>query len=90
MRAGANTAAAYADLPEPLKALADNLRALHTNVYDYATPKDTGEAGMKRYREQFTAEIGGRTMRNKTPRDLRRSGTVDGRRNNRLPGPSPL
>jgi len=40
--------------------------------------------------EQFTAEIGGRTMRNKTPRDLRRSGTVDGRRNNRLPGPSPL
>ncbi|WP_341959946.1 TauD/TfdA family dioxygenase [Pseudomonas sp. RC10] len=53
----ANTAAAYADLPEPLKALADNLRALHTNVYDYVTPKDTGEAGVKRYREQFTAEI---------------------------------
>jgi taurine dioxygenase len=53
----ANTAAAYADLPEPLKVLADSLRALHTNVYDYATPKDTGEEGLKRYREQFTAEV---------------------------------
>ena len=53
----ANTAAAYADLPEPLKALADNLRALHTNLYDYAAPKDTGAEGLKRYREQFTAEV---------------------------------
>ncbi|MFK3799658.1 TauD/TfdA dioxygenase family protein [Pseudomonas sp. NPDC088444] len=53
----ANTAAAYADLPAPLKTLADSLRALHTNVYDYAAPKDTGEAGVKRYREQFTAEV---------------------------------
>ncbi|MDA7024548.1 TauD/TfdA dioxygenase family protein [Pseudomonas fragi] len=35
----ANTASAYNDLPEPLKQLADNLRALHTNVYDYATPE---------------------------------------------------
>ncbi|GAA4884071.1 TauD/TfdA family dioxygenase [Kitasatospora terrestris] len=32
----ANTAAAYQDLPEPLKALADGLRAVHTNDYDYA------------------------------------------------------
>lgn len=31
----ANTATAYADLPEPLKCLADNLWALHTNRYDY-------------------------------------------------------
>jgi taurine dioxygenase len=31
----ANTAAAYADLPEPLKCLTDNLWALHTNRYDY-------------------------------------------------------
>jgi taurine dioxygenase len=53
----ANTAAAYADLPEPLKLLADNLRALHTNLYDYAAPRNTSDAGLKRYREQFTAEV---------------------------------
>jgi alpha-ketoglutarate-dependent taurine dioxygenase len=32
----ANTAAAYAALPEPLKRLAESLRAVHTNDYDYA------------------------------------------------------
>jgi len=32
----ANSAAAYRDLPEPLRAFADTLRAVHTNVYDYA------------------------------------------------------
>jgi taurine dioxygenase len=53
----ANTATAYADLPEPLKLLADNLRALHTNLYDYAAPRNTSDAGLKRYREQFTAEV---------------------------------
>ncbi len=53
----ANTASAYADLPAPLKVLADSLRALHTNLYDYAAPRDTGDAGVKRYREQFTAEV---------------------------------
>ena len=53
----ANTASAYNDLPEPLKQLADNLRALHTNVYDYATPRGTDESGLKRYREQFTAQV---------------------------------
>ena len=53
----ANTASAYADLPTPLKTLADSLRALHTNLYDYAAPRDTGDAGVKRYREQFTAEV---------------------------------
>lgn len=53
----ANTASAYADLPEPLKQLADNLRALHTNLYDYAAPRNTSDAGLKRYREQFTAEV---------------------------------
>lgn len=30
----ANTAAAYAELPEPLKCLTENLWALHTNRYD--------------------------------------------------------
>ncbi|MEV6389174.1 TauD/TfdA dioxygenase family protein [Nocardia xishanensis] len=32
----ASTVAAYESLPEPLKLLAENLRAVHTNVYDYA------------------------------------------------------
>jgi alkyl sulfatase len=32
-----NTAAAYQNLPEPLKHLAENLWALHTNRYDYVT-----------------------------------------------------
>jgi alpha-ketoglutarate-dependent sulfate ester dioxygenase len=35
----ASTAAAYDDLPEPLKWLVDNLWALHTNRYDYVTPE---------------------------------------------------
>ncbi|MGW3129472.1 TauD/TfdA dioxygenase family protein [Streptomyces sp. NPDC001123] len=32
----ANAAAAYRDLPAPLRALADTLRVVHTNQYDYA------------------------------------------------------
>ena len=34
----ANSAAAYQSLPEPLRNLADGLRAVHTNQYDYAAP----------------------------------------------------
>ncbi|MFI1533395.1 TauD/TfdA dioxygenase family protein [Streptomyces anandii] len=37
----ANAAAAYRDLPEPLRALADTLRVVHTNQYDYARPAAT-------------------------------------------------
>ena len=36
----ASTVAAYAELPEPLKCLAENLWALHTNRYDYAMPEE--------------------------------------------------
>ena len=39
----ANTASAYAHLPEPLRALVDNLWALHTNDYDYAAYTETIE-----------------------------------------------
>lgn len=35
----ANTVAAYEDLPEELKALADRLWALHTNDFDYASTR---------------------------------------------------
>ncbi|MFG2133308.1 TauD/TfdA dioxygenase family protein [Streptomyces sp. NPDC048751] len=37
----ANAAAAYRDLPEPLRVLADTLRVVHTNQYDYARPAAT-------------------------------------------------
>lgn len=37
----ASTVAAYESLPEPLKLLAENLRAVHTNVYDYAASHNT-------------------------------------------------
>ncbi|AGH50922.1 MULTISPECIES: TauD/TfdA dioxygenase family protein [Sphingomonas] len=32
----ANTVTAYEELPEPLRLLVDNLKAVHTNLYDYA------------------------------------------------------
>ncbi|WP_317440718.1 TauD/TfdA family dioxygenase [Streptomyces collinus] len=34
----ANAAGAYRDLPAPLRALADSLRVVHTNQFDYARP----------------------------------------------------
>ena len=53
----ANTAAAYADLPSPLKLLADSLRAVHSNIYDYALPRNTNEDEAKRYRSEFSAQV---------------------------------
>jgi taurine dioxygenase len=54
----ANTATAYAELPAQLKTLADDLRAIHTNLYDYAAvfdgqPKDKAEA----YRKVFASTV---------------------------------
>jgi alpha-ketoglutarate-dependent sulfate ester dioxygenase len=40
----ANAAAAYRDLPESLRALADSLWAVHTNDYDYSRPPAPTEA----------------------------------------------
>ena len=37
----ASTGAAYRDLPDPLRAFADTLRAVHTNDYDYAVPPES-------------------------------------------------
>ncbi|MFF9207655.1 MULTISPECIES: TauD/TfdA dioxygenase family protein [unclassified Streptomyces] len=37
----ANAGAGYRDLPAPLRALADTLRVVHTNQYDYARPEAT-------------------------------------------------
>jgi alpha-ketoglutarate-dependent sulfate ester dioxygenase len=40
----ANTAAAYRDLPDSLRDLADSLWAVHTNAYDYARPPSATQA----------------------------------------------
>jgi alpha-ketoglutarate-dependent taurine dioxygenase len=48
----ASTAAAYAALPEPLKALTENLWALHTNRYDYAAAP-APSAQQRAFREVF-------------------------------------
>ncbi len=59
----ANTAAAYRDLPEHLRQLADNLWAVHTNVYDYAAQgnNDPAEAellakAVENYKKIFAAK----------------------------------
>jgi alpha-ketoglutarate-dependent sulfate ester dioxygenase len=50
----ANTAAAYRDLPEPLRELADRLWAVHTNDYDYAQPQFDNEKKAE-HRKVFTS-----------------------------------
>ncbi|GAB4588537.1 TauD/TfdA dioxygenase family protein [Nocardia sp. IFM 10818] len=52
----ASTVAAYDALPAPLKVLVENLRARHTNAYDYAadrTDSVSENAKGKAYREEF-------------------------------------
>ncbi|MFZ3473509.1 TauD/TfdA dioxygenase family protein [Streptomyces sp. 4.24] len=52
----ANTATAYDNLPEPLRALADSLRAVHSNEYDYAALRpDALPEALAQYREVFTS-----------------------------------
>ncbi|MEU6295172.1 TauD/TfdA dioxygenase family protein [Streptomyces erythrochromogenes] len=52
----ANTATAYTHLPEPLRALADGLRAVHSNEYDYAALRpDALPEALAQYREVFTS-----------------------------------
>lgn len=54
----ANEEAAYADLPEPLRILADHLWAVHTNDYDYvqASPSAGADDGViARRRAQFVS-----------------------------------
>lgn len=56
----ASTEAAYDRLPVPLRALAENLWAVHTNAYDYAADIDTRlhqPADTERqYREEFVSD----------------------------------
>jgi len=54
----ANTAAAYEDLPAALKALVDELWAVHTNSYDYAQRDEEHEQPDANYsREDFTSQL---------------------------------
>jgi taurine dioxygenase len=48
----ANTAAAYANLPQPLRALADSLWGRFTNAYDYAGTRETVTESHLNYHEK--------------------------------------
>jgi len=53
-----NTEAAYENLPPQLKQLADSLRAIHTNLYDYGARRANATAAeLKRYQEVFSSTI---------------------------------
>ncbi|AYC41222.1 MULTISPECIES: TauD/TfdA dioxygenase family protein [Streptomyces] len=51
----ANSAAAYRDLPQPLRRLADELWAEHTNDYDYAVPEESVDEEQAARRARFTS-----------------------------------
>ncbi|MFG2945732.1 TauD/TfdA dioxygenase family protein [Streptomyces adustus] len=51
----ASSAAAYRDLPEPLRRFADTLWAEHTNDYDYAVPREEIDEEQAAQRAQFTS-----------------------------------
>jgi taurine dioxygenase len=53
----ASTVAAYAALPLPLRALADQLRAVHSNDYDYAEHLTVGDSSDAEYRAEFGRTI---------------------------------
>jgi alpha-ketoglutarate-dependent sulfate ester dioxygenase len=51
----ANAGVAYRDLPEPLRAFAGTLRAIHTNDYDYAVPPESLNETQRERRKIFIA-----------------------------------
>jgi taurine dioxygenase len=53
----ANTVEAYKRLPEPLRALADTLWAVHSNDYDYAVNQTEADAGMDAYQAEFVRTV---------------------------------
>lgn len=52
-----NTVTAYLDLPTPLRRLADELWAVHSNAYDYAVMPRASEADKKHFDEIYTKTI---------------------------------
>jgi alpha-ketoglutarate-dependent taurine dioxygenase len=53
----ANTASAYQRLPESLRVLADGLRVVHTNQYDYARPAREEGARARAHYEEFVSQV---------------------------------
>ena len=54
----ANTATAYEELPHSLKNLVDDLKALHTNVYDYAGQiENSSKERVEQHRKVFASTI---------------------------------
>lgn len=53
----ANTVAAYARLPEPLRALADTLRCVHTNAPDAASTVEFADEAARLHEDEFTSTI---------------------------------
>ncbi|MFC6013868.1 TauD/TfdA dioxygenase family protein [Nocardia lasii] len=54
----ASTVAAYNSLPAPLQVLAENLRAVHTNVYDYAARSvEPVRPKAVEYRQEFESDL---------------------------------
>jgi len=54
----ANTVAAYRDLPQELRDLADRLWAVHSNEYDYAARRpNASDDEARRYQETFTSTV---------------------------------
>lgn len=53
----ANTVGAYASLPPVLRGLADSLRAVHTNAYDYANPRQAADEARRRHLEAFVSTV---------------------------------
>jgi alpha-ketoglutarate-dependent sulfate ester dioxygenase len=51
----ANSAAAYRDLPGPLRGFADTLWAVHTNDYDYAVPPESLDEAERERQAVFTS-----------------------------------
>lgn len=53
----ANSVTAYQDLPEPLRNLADQLWAVHSNAYDYAAPALDLSEEFRAHRAVFTSSV---------------------------------
>lgn len=51
----ANTTAAYNDLPEELKTLADSLRVIHSNNFDYAAKVSIPKEALEKYKNYFNS-----------------------------------
>ena len=51
----ANTTAAYNDLSEELKTLADSLRAIHSNNFDYAAKVSVPKEALEKYKNYFNS-----------------------------------